>query len=86
VIYIEFFLEGYICEAKTFVCCVCRYFRPAEVDSLKGDSTKARHALNWKPKVGFQDLVKMMVNTDLEIAKKEKVLVDAGYHDPQQQP
>lgn len=63
-----------------------RYFRPAEVDSLRGDSTKARRALNWKPKVGFQDLVKMMVDNDIEIAKKEKVLVDAGYRDPQQQP
>ncbi|KAF3324731.1 GDP-mannose 4,6 dehydratase 1-like protein [Carex littledalei] len=63
-----------------------RYFRPSEVDSLRGDSTKARHALNWKPKVGFGDLVKMMVDNDLEMAKKEKVLVDAGYRDPQQQP
>ncbi|CAD5184803.1 unnamed protein product [Musa acuminata subsp. malaccensis] len=63
-----------------------KYFRPAEVDSLKGDSTKARKALGWKPKVGFQDLVKMMVDHDLEIAKREKVLVDAGYIDAQQQP
>ncbi|CAL9079051.1 unnamed protein product [Musa textilis] len=63
-----------------------RYFRPAEVDSLKGDSTKARKALGWKPKVGFQDLVKMMVDHDIETAKREKVLVDAGYIDAQQQP
>jgi GDPmannose 4,6-dehydratase len=63
-----------------------KYFRPAEVDSLKGDSTKARRELKWKPKVGFQQLVEMMVDHDIELAKKEKVLVDAGYRDPKQQP
>ncbi|TVU12754.1 hypothetical protein EJB05_46410, partial [Eragrostis curvula] len=56
-----------------------KYFRPAEVDSLKGDSSKARRELKWKPKVGFQQLVEMMVDHDIELAKKEKVLVDAGY-------
>lgn len=63
-----------------------RYFRPAEVDSLRGDSTKARKVLGWKPKVGFKELVRMMVNNDIELAKREKVLVDAGYMDAQQQP
>ncbi|CAD6337818.1 unnamed protein product [Miscanthus lutarioriparius] len=63
-----------------------KYFRPAEVDSLKGDSTKARRVLKWKPKVGFQQLVEMMVDHDIELAKKEKVLVEAGYRDPKQQP
>ncbi|BAF18649.1 Os06g0137700, partial [Oryza sativa Japonica Group] len=63
-----------------------KYFRPAEVDSLQGDATKARKELGWKPKVGFQQLVEMMVDNDIELAKKEKVLVDAGYRDPKQQP
>ncbi|CAN4086561.1 unnamed protein product [Withania somnifera] len=63
-----------------------RYFRPAEVDNLKGDSSKARKVLGWKPKVGFKQLVKMMVDEDVELAKREKVLVDAGYMDAQQQP
>nr|KJB43359.1 hypothetical protein B456_007G196100 [Gossypium raimondii] len=63
-----------------------RYFRPAEVDNLKGDSSKARKVLGWKPKVGFEQLVKMMVDEDIELAKREKVLVDAGYMDAQQQP
>ncbi|CAM8916213.1 unnamed protein product [Rhodiola kirilowii] len=58
-----------------------RYFRPAEVDNLKGDSSKARQVLGWKPKVGFEQLVKMMVDEDVELAKREKVLVDAGYMD-----
>ncbi|GAB2260059.1 hypothetical protein Droror1_Dr00010914 [Drosera rotundifolia] len=63
-----------------------RYFRPAEVDNLKGDATKAKKVLGWKPKVGFEQLVKMMVDQDIELAKREKVLVDAGYIDAQQQP
>uniref|UniRef100_A0A6N2N6P2 GDP-mannose 4,6-dehydratase n=1 Tax=Salix viminalis TaxID=40686 RepID=A0A6N2N6P2_SALVM len=63
-----------------------RYFRPAEVDNLKGDSSKARKVLGWKPKVGFEQLVKMMVDEDVDLAKREKVLVDAGFIDSQQQP
>ncbi|MDX2254818.1 MAG: GDP-mannose 4,6-dehydratase [Pseudanabaenaceae cyanobacterium bins.39] len=43
-----------------------RYFRPAEVDLLLGDSTKARKKLNWQPKVTFQGLVELMVDADLE--------------------
>ena len=43
-----------------------RYFRPAEVDRLLSDSTKIRRELGWKPRVGFQELVEMMVNADIE--------------------
>ncbi len=53
-----------------------KYFRPAEVDLLLGDSTKARKKLKWKPKVSFKQLVKMMIEADLELAKKEKILKD----------
>ena len=42
-----------------------RFIRPAEVDLLIGDSTKARTTLNWEPKVSFPELVKMMVASDL---------------------
>ncbi|XP_042451208.1 GDP-mannose 4,6 dehydratase 1-like, partial [Zingiber officinale] len=87
---VEEFLQaafGYVgLEWKEHVVIDPRYFRPAEVDNLKGDSSKARKALGWKPKVGFLELVKMMVDHDLEIAKKEKVLADAGYIDAHQQP
>lgn len=55
-----------------------RYFRPAEVDMLQGDARKAERLLGWKPEVGFDDLVSMMVAEDLELAKREKTLVDAG--------
>jgi len=43
-----------------------QYYRPAEVDYLKGDSSKARAILGWKPKVCFEELVKIMVRADLE--------------------
>lgn len=55
-----------------------RYFRPAEVDVLQGDAGKAERILGWKPEVGFEDLVSMMVVADLEVAKRERALVDAG--------
>jgi GDPmannose 4,6-dehydratase len=50
-----------------------RYFRPAEVDLLLGDATKARTVLGWKPRVGFQQLVKMMVEADLKLAEIEGI-------------
>ena len=56
-----------------------RYFRPAEVDALQGDATKAREKLGWRPKVGFEELVKMMVEADLEIANTQRTLVAHGY-------
>ena len=43
-----------------------RYFRPTEVPLLLGDATKARQQLNWRPRIGFSDLVSMMVDSDLE--------------------
>jgi GDPmannose 4,6-dehydratase len=56
-----------------------RYFRPTEVDSLCGDASKARKALGWKPTVTFPQLVKMMVECDLELARQEKTLEQAGH-------
>ena len=56
-----------------------RYFRPAEVDYLLGDSSKARAALQWKPSVDFPQLVKMMVDGDLELARQELTLREAGH-------
>jgi GDPmannose 4,6-dehydratase len=43
-----------------------KYFRPLEVNTLIGDSTKARNMLGWKPKVKFQELVKIMMKSDLD--------------------
>ncbi|OGV70625.1 MAG: GDP-mannose 4,6-dehydratase [Lentisphaerae bacterium RIFOXYA12_FULL_48_11] len=49
-----------------------KFMRPAEVEHLLGDSTKARKVLKWKPKVDFEGLVKMMVNADMERVAREK--------------
>ena len=48
-----------------------RYERPAEVDLLIGDATKVKKQLGWSPKVRFKDLVKIMVDHDLDLAKRE---------------
>ena len=56
-----------------------RYFRPAEVDLLLGNSAKARRVLGWQPTVAFQELARMMTDSDLELAQQEKVLADAGH-------
>jgi GDPmannose 4,6-dehydratase len=42
-----------------------RYFRPSEVDALLGDASKARHTLGWSPRVGFEELVRIMVDADM---------------------
>lgn len=47
------------------------YFRPTEVDFLLGDSSKARNKLNWKPKISFHELVRIMTEYDLELAERE---------------
>jgi GDPmannose 4,6-dehydratase len=54
-----------------------RYYRPAEVDILLGDASKARAALGWEPKVGFKELVRLMVDHDLELAKQESAAQEA---------
>ena len=54
-----------------------RYDRPSEVDQLLGDPTKARTVLGWEPKVKFPQLVKMMMDADLELARKEAAIANA---------
>jgi len=56
-----------------------RYFRPTEVDALQGDSSKARRVLGWKPEISFEQLVRSMVENDLELARQEMTLVRAGH-------
>jgi len=56
-----------------------RYFRPTEVDLLLGDPSRAKENLDWSPKVGFDDLVGMMVEHDMELARRERTLLDAGH-------
>jgi GDPmannose 4,6-dehydratase len=56
-----------------------RYFRPAEVDLLIGDPSKAKTKLGWEPKVKLSELVKMMVDHDIKLAQREVHLKDGGY-------
>ncbi len=55
-----------------------RYLRPTEVDFLQGDASKAKKILGWKPKVGFKELIKMMVDADMKIAENEKIIKEHG--------
>ncbi len=48
-----------------------RFMRPAEVDLLVGDANKARRVLGWEPRIGFRELVQMMVDADMALLKKE---------------
>ena len=54
-----------------------RYYRPAEVDLLLGDSTKARTKLGWQPRTSFNQLVDMMVEHDLKLAERERILLNS---------
>jgi GDPmannose 4,6-dehydratase len=56
-----------------------RYFRPAEVDALRGDATKARERLGWEPRVTLDELVQRMVEHDLDLARQERTLREAGH-------
>ncbi len=57
-----------------------RYFRPTEVETLLGDSSKAKDKLGWEPKITFDELVKEMVQEDLKIAKCDELIKKHGYH------
>ncbi len=76
---IKFTWKGKGIKAKCFdssgnciIQCDKEYYRPLEVDTLLGDSRKARKELNWKPKINIETLVKEMVNSELKILKKER--------------
>jgi len=60
-----------------------RYFRPTEVDALLGDASKAARVLGWKPEIGFDELVREMVDSDWNHAKRDSMLQRAGYRAPQ---
>ena len=60
------------------------YFRPTEVDLLIGDASKAKEKLGWKPGFDLEELIREMISSDLEIAKKEVLLKNEGYQIPNQ--
>jgi len=78
----EFLEMAFACvdlDWQDFVKIDPRYFRPTEVNLLLGDSTKAQQKLAWRPHVPFTELVRKMVENDLELAARERTLRDAGH-------
>ena len=61
-------MEDYVISSE-------KYFRPNEVDYLLGDSSKARKQLSWEPSVDFKGLVQIMVDHDINEAKKDLALL-----------
>lgn len=70
--------KAYDENGNVVVCVDPKYFRPAEVETLLGDATKAREKLGWTPKISFDDLVKEMALADLELTKREVKLHGKG--------
>jgi GDPmannose 4,6-dehydratase len=56
-----------------------RYYRPAEVETLLGDASKAREKLGWTPRIRFPDLVTEMMQSDLALARRDAMVAGAGY-------
>jgi len=56
-----------------------RYLRPTEVNHLRGDAAKTREVLGWKPEIQFEELVRCMVESDIELARQEQTLMRAGH-------
>ena len=59
-----------------------RYFRPAEVDTLLGDPSKAKAKLGWRARTPFAELVREMMQADLDLARRDALVADAGYRAP----
>ena len=66
-------------KGKELVAVDEKYYRPTEVDQLIGDAAKARKQLKWKPKYSLPMLVREMVNADIELFRKEKLLQQSGF-------
>ena len=71
--------KGYDASGKCIVVVDPRYYRPTEVDTLLGDASKARAQLGWRPRVGFQDLVKEMVQEDFRAAERDALVRRHGH-------
>lgn len=71
--------EGLDHKGQVMVAVDPRYYRPTEVETLQGDATKARRELNWHPQTTFSELVREMVEEDLQIAEKDALVKKHGY-------
>ena len=71
--------KGYDTQGNCIVAVDSRYFRPAEVETLLGDASKAREKLGWTPKISFKELVSEMVREDLKVAERDELVNKHGY-------
>ncbi len=71
--------KGYDDKGNCIVAVDPRYFRPAEVETLLGDATKAKDKLGWETKITFRELVSEMVREDLKTAEKDELVKKHGY-------
>jgi len=71
--------KGYDHAGRCIVAVDPRYFRPAEVDSLLGDASKARKKLGWRPRVKFRELVTEMVQADFKLAERDELVKRHGH-------
>ena len=74
--------QGFDEEGRCIVRVDPRYFRPAEVETLLGDPSKAKSKLGWEPKITFNELVEEMVREDLSIAKRDALVSEHGFRAP----
>lgn len=74
--------KGFDARGKCIVAVDPRYFRPAEVETLLGDASKAKERLGWTPKISFQDLVSEMMREDLNAAKRDELVRRHGFSTP----
>ncbi|HUJ49196.1 MAG TPA: GDP-mannose 4,6-dehydratase, partial [Bryobacteraceae bacterium] len=74
-------IAGGMCglDWKQFVENDPRYLRPAEPNELRGDPSKIERTLGWRPKVSFEQLVRLMLDHDMELARQEQTLTQAGH-------
>ncbi|MFK2904142.1 GDP-mannose 4,6-dehydratase [Dyella ginsengisoli] len=72
--------KGYDSSGKCIVAVDPLYYRPAEVETLLGDASKAKEKLGWQPKIGFKELVAEMMREDLRSAERDELVKKHGYH------
>ena len=71
--------KGYDQNDNCIVAVDPRYFRPAEVETLLGDPTKAKEKLGWVPEITFEELVAEMMREDLKEAEKNALIKEHGF-------
>jgi len=75
----EPFLSSHVSPGDVIVRIDSRYYRPAEVQSLLGDSRLAREILGWSPSISLDSMIEEMVYNDLELARRKQVLKENGF-------